>query len=157
MQGNSFSESANRLKLALKSVQKSCIFSRHYCPLAPVPVSYRHTTFQRPRIASRDVVLGLPHNYTRSAERLAAASLLGGNLFVALDSTMSASHMRAVSAFAPLLGHRNVTARPVRNATVVRPARGARRLSVSCTATAGEGLKDKRIPVTVLTGFLGCV
>ena len=117
----------------------------------------RHTTFQRPRIASRDVVLRLPHNYTRSAERLAAASLLGGNLFVALDSTMSASHMRAVSAFAPLLGLRNVTARPVRDATVVRPARGARRLSVSCTATAGEGLKDKRIPVTVLTGFLGCV
>ena len=54
------SESANRLKLVPK-VSKMHLFGRHYCPLAPVPVSYRHTTFQRPRIASRDVVLGLPH------------------------------------------------------------------------------------------------
>ena len=78
-------------------------------------------------------------------------------LFVALDTTMSASLMRATSAIAALPCHRNVTARPVRGASVVRPARGARRLNVSCAATAGEGLKDKRIPVTVLTGFLGCV
>eukprot|EP00982_Pelagococcus_subviridis_P009928 30957-Pelagococcus_subviridis.AAC.34 len=29
--------------------------------------------------------------------------------------------------------------------------------SISCAATAGDAVKDKRVPVTILTGFLGCV
>ena len=39
----------------------------------------------------------------------------------------------------------------------MRPARWTRRLNLSCAASTGEAIKDKRIPVTVLTGFLGYV
>lgn len=39
----------------------------------------------------------------------------------------------------------------------IRPARAARRLNVSCAAAGADAVKDKRVPVTVLTGFLGCV
>ena len=67
--------------------------------------------------------------------------------------------MQAGPAAAPFLTghHRMTTTRIIRGASAVRPARGTRRLNLSCAASTGEAIKDKRIPVTVLTGFLGYV
>ena len=50
-------------------------------------------------------------------------------------------------------GHNAVRATVTRKNTVARAA--ARRVSVAATAAAEEAVKDKRVPVTVLTGFLG--
>ena len=48
-------------------------------------------------------------------------------------------------------------AKRVTRGVSIRPARAARRLNVSFAVAGADAVKDKRVPVTVLTGFLGYV
>ena len=63
-------------------------------------------------------------------------------------STMSTVVLQAARA-TPTLRPRVKT-----KSRAIRSARCARR-QVSCAASTAEAIKDKRIPVTILTGFLG--
>ena len=71
--------------------------------------------------------------------------------------TMSAALLQGGVTPASFRGQRAAKgAQHVTRGASIRPAR-ASRLNVSCAAAGAEAVKDKRVPVTVLTGFLGCV
>ena len=72
--------------------------------------------------------------------------------------TMSAALLQGGVTPASFRGQRAAKgAQHVTRGASIRPARAARRLNVSCAAAGADAVKDKRVPVTVLTGFLGCV
>ena len=68
---------------------------------------------------------------------------------------MSTALLQGGSTLPSLRCHR--AAKGAQHARGFRPARDGCRLNVSCAAAGAEAVKDKRVPVTVLTGFLGYV